>query len=112
MATEIIAPHIVDGLYRDRYCEEDGTIYRVRDQVNRGAILAANQLARSLEKRRTDGMRWALQIPADDYADLVLRNPELIAADREIKDRAWRKFIASPESLPYRIWDQAAGRCV
>ena len=101
-----------EGLFRDRYSWEDGKLYREREQGNRAHILAANQLARSLDKRRTDGYRWALRIPEDDYAVLVKLMPELVAPDREIRDKAWRAFIVSDASRPYRVWDQAAGRGV
>lgn len=47
--------------------------------------------------------RVALSIPELDFAVLKVRYPELVSTDRETRDRAWQKFVMSPESEPYRI---------
>lgn len=70
----------------------------------------------ALERRRADGARpavitaeggrsWgylALQIPRQDWAVIRARYPDLCSPDRETRNRAMAKFIASPESAPYR----------
>ncbi|MFM2447139.1 MAG: hypothetical protein RI936_1586, partial [Pseudomonadota bacterium] len=53
--------------------------------------------------RTLDWGKLALRIPVEDYAELRRRNPSLAAADATERTRAWRAFIASPESAPYRV---------
>ncbi len=55
--------------------------------------------------REQDFGRIELRIPELDMAVLKIRYPELRAgfADHETYNKAWDKFIASDESLPYRI---------
>lgn len=73
-------------------------------------------------KRRAEGARpaaidagdgsfaySALMIPELDYHVLMIKNPDLNSKDAEIQTRAWKKFILSPESLPYRT-DASIGR--
>lgn len=43
-----------------------------------------------------------LCIPELDYYVLLTRNPDLKSKDKETRNKAWRKFMDSPESLPYR----------
>jgi hypothetical protein len=47
--------------------------------------------------------RWALSIPFEDYIALRDKYPELASTDPKIKSRAYRRFMRSPESLPYRV---------
>lgn len=46
-----------------------------------------------------------LSIPELDFAVLQRRYPDLISRDNETNKRAWLKFLASPESAPYRVRD-------
>ena len=77
-----------DGEHVDRWYSEDGKIWRVRTQTDRRAILEKNKALRNADRRKEDGMRWALSIPTDDYDMLVKRNPELGAANRQVKHKA------------------------
>ena len=62
--------------------------------------------------RKTQGTRdcsfgrLALQIPIEDYRRLVAANPDLASRDAKVKTNAMLKFIASPESMPYRVRDK------
>ena len=56
--------------------------------------------------RDLDAMQWALQIPELDYHHLVKCNPALEDDDSATRTAAWKAFIASSESLPYRVRDQ------
>jgi hypothetical protein len=56
--------------------------------------------------RRTDGLRWALSIPEEDHAVLVRLNPALASKDPVERTKAWKAFMAAPESLPYRVFDK------
>lgn len=105
MAVKIGPDRIVDGVFRDTLSLEDGKVWRHREQLDRPAILRANATLRRSEANKMDGMRWALRIPEDDYAGLVKRNPALQTTDRGIRDKAWAKFLASDESLPYRVYE-------
>ena len=68
------------------------------------AILAQNQLIQNegLVQQKQD-LHWSLSIPEFDYAIMVQTNPDLESHDFEIKTRAWKKYIASSESRPYRV---------
>lgn len=84
---------------------------RGKNPIRQGILTA-------LERRRADdgtrpavitaagGRSWgylALQIPRQDLAVIRLRYPDLRSPDREIRNRAMAKFMASPESAPYRV---------
>lgn len=78
----------------------------VTDQRSRGAILAG------LAQMRLEGAgpadrpglgRWALSIPELDWLALTRANPALVSRDLAEQQRAMRAFIASPESIPYRM---------
>lgn len=89
----------------DRYYREGAKVYRVRTDLNRERVLAENEAARLNPDnlRAGDGLRWALQIPQDDYAGLIARNPDLEAPDREVNHRAWQKFMKTAEARPYMV---------
>lgn len=96
-----------DGVFRDYIRMEGSSVVRTRWQPGRNEALEAVKLFRDnrmLEKQPETAMgRWTLSVPQADYWNLVAINPELNAADPDVLDRAWRKFSASPESLPYRV---------
>jgi hypothetical protein len=71
----------------------------------RNAILERNQ-----ETQRNPGAindlsfgRWALSVPELDNIYLVKKYPDLNSPDGPTKQRALAKFMASPESIPYRV---------
>ena len=47
--------------------------------------------------------RWALSIPFVDWLALRRKYPELASADPQIRSRAYLRFMASPESMPFRV---------
>jgi hypothetical protein len=57
-----------------------------------------NRLAKTLDWGRAE-----LEIPIIQLENLKRRYPELGSPDHETKTRAWKRFAASPESLPYRV---------
>ena len=103
---------LFDGLFHDRLVLEDDKLFRVRSQVNRQAILAENARLRNEQQKRTDGMRWALSIPEDDYSELLRLRPELNSPSASVRDAAWRQFMLSPESMMYRVYEARRGRTV
>jgi len=44
-----------------------------------------------------------ISIPPADYKALLLLKPELDHLDAQARNLAWRSFIASDLSLPYRV---------
>jgi hypothetical protein len=71
----------------------------------RGLILQRNAKLRAEPGALRDLSfgRLALSIPYDDWKALRARYPELGARDVATRSAAWRRFIASSESLPYRV---------
>ena len=47
--------------------------------------------------------RWALSIPQLDHYYLCKKYPDLASPDKQIRERALAKFMASPESAPYKV---------
>jgi hypothetical protein len=90
-----------------RYCQhEDSLNSRLVMSTNiRTAILERNQ-----ELQRNPGAlndltfgRMALSIPVLDNHYLVKKYPDLQSDDGPTKQRALAKFMASTESIPYRV---------
>lgn len=70
----------------------------------RSEILKLNDYLQKTEgARKTDGLRWALQIPMDDYNRLTMANPSLQSKDTTLRTKAWESFMKSPMSIPYRV---------
>lgn len=83
--------------------EESGCLYSDWRQAGRRSLLDTVQAIRNDRRART--LPWGraeLEIPEVDLHFLKKANPDLDSRDGEIKRRAWRKFLGSPESLPYR----------
>jgi hypothetical protein len=82
------------------------TLPNVGGNPERRRVLALNEELRKLD--RLDGVPddWgyvALNIPVGDMRVLQVRYPELASLDYETQFRAWKKFLASPESAPYKL---------
>lgn len=96
-----------DGLFLTRIVPHAPTneVLVTREQPSRSLILdQAQRLRNEPEALRPLSFGvWALTIPFEDLENLEAANPELKSTDKETRRRAWRKFIASPESLPYRV---------
>lgn len=76
-------------------------LQRMRETDGRPQKLALGPEARR-EFGEADWGYVGLCIPELDYAVLTRTNPDLISKDHETRNRAWQKFMNSPESLPYR----------
>lgn len=95
-----------DGvMVRETVFDTDGTAHGRLSQPSAGLILARNQELRKNPEaiRPLQSMGWALSIPEADYYNLRRLNPDLAAPCALTRTVAWKKFIASPESLPYRV---------
>ena len=80
-----------------------GVIQVERTQVNRDAILAQNLDARKNNStRKLDWGLFALQIPELDLMMIKKRNPDLDGPEPG-RTIAWKKFMRSSESIPYRV---------
>jgi hypothetical protein len=104
----IVLSTSIAGAIRQRTVLEGGRVYNDWQQPDRDRKMA--EVARIRRERAARKMAWgqpALEIPELDLAMLKLRNPDLDAPDRATKLAAWRRFMASPESAPYRV--QARG---
>lgn len=90
------------------WMEADGLTVK-REQPERGLILDTLQRMRNLEPMADlPGIgRWALSIPAEDWLTIREQYPELQSKDGQERSRAWARFIASDESIPYRVRDKA-----
>lgn len=85
--------------------ETNGRLTREVRSANQAAILDLNQ-RRRLEPdsmRKVDWARAELDIPEAHYHVLCSKYPDLKCWDKEIRSKAWDKFIASSESRPYRV---------
>jgi hypothetical protein len=73
----------------------------------RRRVLELNQdLRKDSALKGLPGDDWgyvALNIPVEDHAVLMIRFPDMASPDAEIAHRAVMKFLASPESEPYRV---------
>jgi hypothetical protein len=75
--------------------------------MNRAHLLKENEFLRNTSGTKDASWgRWALSIPEDDWARLIVANPDLNSKDSTTKTRAMMKFINSPFSLPYRVTDK------
>lgn len=77
----------------------------IREQPERSALL------HGIERMRLEGAtkdaegfgRWALSIPFEDYVALGTKYPALMSKDPREKQKFYRWFMQSDESLPYRV---------
>jgi hypothetical protein len=58
------------------------------------------------KKDKNIGMGVELTIPLMDLYYLKKANPELDSSDAMVRTLAWKKFMASSESDPYRVRDR------
>ena len=103
-----------DGVIRTRqWWEGEATLITEKYQPSKDAILNDNaEIRKNPGALRTlDSMQWALQIPTVDYDKLIKCNPLLSHPDADIRNKAWKTFISSDESLPYRVREQS-GRII
>ena len=90
-------------IYRFRLTE-DG--HFLRDRVdNSRAIHEQNQvIQREGAARKMDWAAPALRFASEaDYHQVVSRDPELTCWDKDIRSKAWARFMRSSASRPYRV---------
>ena len=83
---------------------EDGVVHRGRFQPNERDILKFNQ--ETFDAGAARDLSFAapqLNIPENHLYLLWKKYPELNSPDAGIKTRAWRRFLNSAESKPYRV---------
>lgn len=86
-----------------RYEPHTGHLAGFVKDPNRGKVLEQNKQLRREGLKDLSFGRWALSIPEIDYKKLVLANPALRSQDQVERTLAWKSFMASPESVPYRV---------
>lgn len=93
------------GALRQRFSVDHDQIVMKEDQPGRDRQMDGIRKIRDegLVRRDLEFGRWVLSIPEADWNGLVLRNPDLNSTDAATKDRALRKFLSSPLSIPYRV---------
>ena len=94
-----------DGSLLSEWTIEGGRLVRRQAQPSEDTILNFNA---DLQKnpyalRKLTSMGWELNIPELHYHRLVKRFPALGSLDSKERTEAWRKFIGSSESDPYRV---------
>jgi hypothetical protein len=96
-----------DGLWleRFRWQPSEGVLYRELSQPSRDLILQRNAELRKQPGALRDLSfgRLALTIPLEDLDALRAKYPDLASRDAGIRSAAWKRFIASAESKPYRV---------
>lgn len=78
-----------------------------RRELERAALLKREGV---VEDRETFG-RWCLSIPLEDYEYLTrwsIKWRDLGAPCNATREKAYRRFLASPDSRPYRVRDRAS----
>ena len=86
------------------YAEPDGTVSSVLRQPSRDALLELNARCRiEAPLRELSFCRLVLRIPVVDRERLRATHPELDAPDKDIRNSAWARFIASSESTPFKV---------
>jgi hypothetical protein len=93
----------VNGMYIKR-AVVDGKAITATFDPSAKRILEENVGIRNSQivKQKAD-MHWALSMSPMQYAQICKRYPDLKSEDGEIQTKAWKKFITSSESKPYRV---------
>ncbi len=89
---------------RTRVWFEHGHLVRENYQPSRTAVLEATKYRRDHPGIMKDAPfgRAMLTIPQLDYQRLMKANPALNSLDTAEQTKAWKVFLRSPESEPYR----------
>ena len=71
---------------------------------NHKRVLEENQAIRNggLVENKAD-MHWALSMTPMQFDKIKKKYPDVASEDNEIQTKAWKKFIRSSESKPYRV---------
>lgn len=90
-----------------RFVPHEDKLY---SRLSMSTNIRAAIMDRNAELRKNPGAindlsfgRLAISMPELDYWQLVKRKPELQAPDKQTRDAAWAKWMASAESAPYKV---------
>ena len=91
----------------------DMTLTRRLFQPGRRRALehAATLLREAVVEDREVFGRWCLSIPLEDHEFLTrwsIRWRDLGSSDNTTREKAWRRFLAHPDSRPYRVRERAS----
>ena len=95
---------IIDREFRS--VPHEGKLYSrlVMSTDIRSARLEANKRMKIEQPtRQLEWARWALSIPQLDHYYLCKKYPDLASPDKHTREKALAKFMASPESAPYKV---------
>lgn len=102
----------LDDLWSAQWEESDGTLYRRLFQPGRDEAMrdAAKLRASGIVQDREVLGRWCLSVPYQDLERLKRSTKwrELGSLDNEVRGRAWRRFMKSSDSAPYRVRERAS----
>ena len=82
---------------------EGFTISRVDHQDCKPILDHNREVMAQGGSRTTSFGKFELCIPSLELANIKKRFPDLEAPDMQIRVRAWKKYIASAESKPWRV---------
>jgi len=101
-------PNDPDPMFRQRLVIEGDTMSHVLEQTNRREILegVATFRREAPPPDRPGFGRVALQIPEEDFKQLVRKYPDLMSRDAGIKSKAWLAFMQTSECEPYKLRDK------
>ena len=95
---------VIDRQYR--YVPHEDKLYsRLVMSTNiREARLEANKRMQNEQPtKQLEWARWALSIPQLDHYYLMKKYPDMASPDKHTREKALAKFMASPESAPYKV---------
>ena len=91
----------------ESFIDDDGILHgrKHANQKERNDILRRNKKLRNEPDkiRHLGSMGLEMQIPKADFYYLTKKYPALKSVDQFERSLAWKKFMKSPESDPYRV---------
>ena len=93
-------------LYLEQLSKRETRLTAERRQYGRDDIMQTLEQFRreGIKPGDRDGLgRWALSIPFEDFERLCLKYPELASKDPQTKSAAYKRFMRSDASKPYRM---------
>jgi hypothetical protein len=91
------------GLIQSLSLEDGKVLSEVYDPNRNAAMGYIADMRSSADIQDMSWGRWQLSIPELDLMLLKRKYPELNSKDNDMKTRAWKRFLASSESKPYRV---------
>jgi hypothetical protein len=93
------------AMFKVGMMSEAARLTLVTHQTNEALILDTCAEMRKCEPMadRPGLGRWALSIPFVKWLEIRRKYPDLASDDAQVKSRAYARFMASAESMPYRV---------